>query len=519
MEQEQSASLSNEELEPSGSGQTEEQRPTITNSPDDDPLGDFISILLRDGLDQPIANLQVKVDVPGAQPVEAKTDAKGAVVIPLPPQKEGQASLSVKDAQGKHQEVGKIDIAKCDGAVVVRSPKVKASVPLQPHQQTAPQKTATTNTPDAPDAPWYATNGALGKAWEWFKKESHPNDQQPPAPQSIQEPHVVKQTVNKNNNPVIAVVGPECPNKDNLKLGGNNIYRTEIINAGKRVGLIPQAIAALIGAEAAKIIEHTPVLNPDGSPKIYTNGKKKGQPVTTPGAQHWNARSYNSDTNAAGLTQFLATTWLGHALLPGYFVHEQSVVKGWVKNVPDAKGRAHWVFVLSDGKTTDKPTKTWILAHANDANVKACLDQRFIPEWSIMAAADYGKANLDVLSKKGFKLQGLNDAEKAKLMYLMHHEGEGAGPLVINNELNKIPEAQLRSTFVAQLGGVKGGGEERARLLIQKENGDVARAYRNWIGKYIDDQIDVSKSCCDQTKSPQARGIFVIFEAIGGKGK
>lgn len=43
-------------------------------------------------------------------------------------------------------------------------------------------------------------------------------------------------------------MGPECPNKENLRLGRNNLYRAEIIKAGERVGLIPQAIAALSDA-------------------------------------------------------------------------------------------------------------------------------------------------------------------------------------------------------------------------------------------------------------------------------
>jgi hypothetical protein len=157
------------------------------------------------------------------------------------------------------------------------------------------------------------------------------------------------------------------------------------------------------------------------------------------------------------------------------------------------------------------------LAHANDANVKACLDQRFIPEWSIMAAADYGKANLDVLSRKGFKLQGLNDAEKAKLMYLMHHEGEGAGPLVINNELNKIPEGKIRSTLVTQLGGVKGGGEEKAKGLIQQAGGNVAKAYRDWLVDYIDKTIKLANSACDSSKLPEANKLSMIFQKIGGE--
>ncbi|MES2049274.1 MAG: hypothetical protein V4447_12805 [Pseudomonadota bacterium] len=42
-----------------------------------------------------------------------------------------------------------------------------------------------------------------------------------------------------------------------------------------------------------------------------------------------------------------------------------------------------------------------------------------------------------MLKTKGFKLDGLNDMDMAKIMYVMHHEGEGAGPLFISNTLAK----------------------------------------------------------------------------------
>ncbi len=501
--------------------------PADTSHPDTETydkekaLDDLIAILLRDGLDQPIANLPVKIEMPGQPAIEATTDEKGAVVLPASEKKDGHITVSVKDVGGEHQEVCKIDLAKCQGGgAIVRSPKVKATLPLKPHQQKAPsalppQPGKPAEQPKKAEAAhglWYSVSEMFGTAWHWLHKESHPQDRQPPAGHAGKEAQVAKQTINKAGNPIIAVVGPECPNKENLRLGRNNIYRAEIIKAGERVGLIPQAIAALIDAEAAPITDTIPALNPDGTPKIIQKGKNKGKPVVLVVGQHWDAHSGNA-TGAAGLTQFLVSTWLGQVMKPGYFIHEQSVAKGWVKQEADKQGKLKWVFVLADGKTTPTP---W--AHKGDANVKVCLNQRYVPEWSIMAAADYGKANLRVLKDKGFKIFNLNDAEKAKLMYLMHHEGEGAGPLVIANKLSHLPkgkfatvEARIRDTFVKQV------GEKKARNLIEDNGGDIAKAYREWIADYVDRKIIFKHFSCDASKLPEPADALALFKKIGGE--
>ncbi len=48
------------------------------------------------------------------------------------------------------------------------------------------------------------------------------------------------------------------------------------------------------------------------------------------------------------------------------------------------------------------------------ADVQQWLNLRFKPEYAIMAAVDYGVENLASLKKAGYKIDGLNDAEKAK---------------------------------------------------------------------------------------------------------
>ncbi len=308
------------------------------------------------------------------------------------------------------------------------------------------------------------------------------------------------------------MVGPECPNPDGLRLGSkNNRYRAAILEAAKRLGLIPQAICALIDCEAGKVKELIPLLDEKGNPLKYTKGKKKGQPICKEIRELWNANSGNPQSGAAGLTQFLALTWLDHIKRPGYYIHEQSVTKGWVRLDSTPKGGKQWVFVLADGKTTTEPYGK----RAKDANVQACLAMRMDPTWSINAAADYGAANLKLLENKGFKVSVLDDMDKAKIMYLMHHEGEGAGPAFIQDTLGEIKGGveALKKKFATQLGS---NGTKKAEKMIDDAEGDVELAYRLWLATYINDNFEGADKYFCSNPRPVSK-LTDLLVKIGGK--
>jgi hypothetical protein len=268
------------------------------------------------------------------------------------------------------------------------------------------------------------------------------------------------------------------------------------LNASKRLGLIPQALCALLDCEAGKVAEKVPKVDAKGVPLR----DKKGHALTTTLRELWNANAGNPQSGAAGLTQFLASTWLTHVLRPGFYIHEQSAAKGWVRQ---------GAFVLADGTTTTAPYSK----RGSDANVKACLAMRMDPTWSINAAADYGAANLKVLEKAGFKLGGLTDMDKAKLMYL-HHEGEGAGPAFIRDALGQLKGGTegLKKKFATQLGA---SGAEKAAELIARAGDDVEVAYRLWLATFIDTNFDgAARYFCS---SPQtAAALTKLLKTIGG---
>jgi hypothetical protein len=484
---------------------------TVTQSAQehDDEIN-YLSLIFRDGLDMPIPNLELFITLPSGQICTAKSTDQGAITLPVQRTAIGQAKIEVNDPTGKRQSVCSIDLAQCTEATIVRSPKVKTDLELRPHQQELPkqavtQKPSATTTkkkdqtlPEKIDTKsmWYASNGAAPNASSWINKYLHMDLLFSP------------KGLSKAGQPVTAIAGPECPNKDKLRLGRNNVYRTAILDAATRLGLIPQALCALMDCEAGKVTEHIPKLGPDGKQLK----DKKDKLITTKVRELWNANAGNAQSGAAGLTQFLASTWLDHVLRPGLYIHTHSVANNWVCKATSKKSKKPWVFILSDKTTTDEPYK-----HRSDENVKKCLAMRMDATWSINAAADYGNMNLQILNDKGFKLKGLNDMDKAKLMYLLHHEGGGVGPLFINNKLvNRIDGqkglAQTKAVFAIQLGS---DGAALSKKLIDAADGDAEVAYRWWLAQYIDKNFDqAGKYFCSQPLI--ASKLSDLFTAIGG---
>jgi hypothetical protein len=496
-----------------------------------------LTILFRDGLDRPIQGMTLTLTLPTGESIDAKTQSNGDVSFEVPPDRKGQVKVEVKDDKGKVQPVCDIDLSKCKQVAIVRSPKVKVDMPLRAHQQAASpsapktavvesgKRPSSSSKPDkaippftaaaspaagtgargAPsnqskDGAWWNVNGAVERARAWLV--AHVN-----VDGLFDQSHAaVAKTLSNAGQPATIAAGPECPNSDNLRLGRNNVYRIQILGAAKRLGLAPQALCALMDCEAGKVPEKFPRIGPDGKQMK----DKKGRVMTVTVRELWNASAGNPQSGAAGLTQFLASTWLTHVLVPGFYIHEQSVTKGWVRQEKDAKGKNYWAFVLSDGSVTKTPGK-----QKGDPNVKKCLAMRMDPEWSINAAADYGNANLKVLEKQGFKLAGLSDMDRAKLMYLMHHEGEGAGPLFIRDSLIKDGEsdAGLRRKFEIQLGR---DGRARVDKLVDAADGDVAYAYRKWLSVYVDDNFrQAGKYFC--SNSVEVMKLSDLMEKVGGK--
>ncbi|WP_020415427.1 hypothetical protein [Microbulbifer variabilis] len=216
---------------------------------------------------------------------------------------------------------------------------------------------------------------------------------------------------------------------EDLSLGVNEVYRRYLIKAQEITGIDASSLAALVDAEATKI----------------TKGSNIGQ---------WNRNAFNPRSNAAGLTQFLSSTWIEHARKEGTLLNKVGKDKGYITTLN----------AVASGKRNP------------------LLKLRFDPELSIVSAAEYGLSNLKALDRKGLTPQTLSDDEKARLMYLAHHEGPtGALKFLMQDNSSSIRK------FNAQV------GRRRAADLVRKARGNVALAYRNWLNDYMDKKIQPEK--------------------------
>jgi hypothetical protein len=222
-----------------------------------------------------------------------------------------------------------------------------------------------------------------------------------------------------------------------VKLGVNKKFKPAILEASQRTGISPHAISATMDAEAAKL---------------------KG------GHGEWNPRSYNPDSHAAGMTQFVPRTWTGMATKPGTLLNEVAVDKG---------------FVEQSGKTYT------VVAGKMDELQELRYDSRL----SIVSSAELARTeSYPALEKAGFITDATTEDELARLLYIGHHEGiskMGAVQFLKDEYSSAHAEKLLRINTKKQATG-----------LIEDENGDAKAAYKNWLHGYTNKHIVPSKYKC-----------------------
>lgn len=238
--------------------------------------------------------------------------------------------------------------------------------------------------------------------------------------------------------------------EENLKLlPANEKYRKIIINVAQRHEMTPQALAAVINAEAAK---------------DYRTGE-------------WKADSKASTSSASGLTQFLDDTFLELATDKRSMVNQMLKRKhGYeqVNSVYRTNAKGERVLDHIYGKIGEKK---------NRINEDEVLPLRFDPEYSIDAGAVYAIKNLNTMSRMGIDSSSLPSEDLAKLMYMAHHEGAGGAIKVIKGTLT---EDRARVLLPAQI-----PGEKKRQALLERFDGNYKKAYIHWLYSYTDSMINV----------------------------
>lgn len=238
-----------------------------------------------------------------------------------------------------------------------------------------------------------------------------------------------------------------------LVLGVNEAYRSEIETTQDRTRIDGSAIASLIDAEAAKI----------------RSGPNRGQ---------WDKDSYNNSSGAGGMTQFLASTWIGHAQNPSHLLNSRGKAAGFINN----SNR------VVSGKKDD------------------LLRLRFDPFLAIVSAAEYGVDNLNALSNAGVLPGGITDDQRARYMYLAHHEGPGGAVGFLNGA-----KTYTRANLVTQVGA------SAADNYITQSGGNASAAYRRWLNAYMDEKI-VPAKFRDGASGPVVLGTGTIADEVFAAG-
>ena len=464
-------------------------QPSPKPSADED--GDWGSLVFQlvDAINRPIEGLKVKIEAFGKF-FETKTDDKG--VAPAVAVKKGEpVKLHVQRVEGGLKHVATV---KPDGAAQharVISPKVAVKSLLRRHE--GPSVTP-----------------------------------MPPKSRPLGED---RSTRSAAGNPVHEIA-MECPNPQNLKLVANFNYRDIVIAAAARANLAPQAVAAIMNAEAAKIPKRfitKPVIDlKTGQPKVGKNGKPLAITSLDPDWHEgeWDTRSASPLSSARGMTQFLDASWLEQACTEGTFLNAKAKKEGWLTKTPvDSVTAGKTVrrivdaFKLVDGTRVSAPPgrslarllsrKPYLTgrARASDANLQALLDLRFEAEFAIHTAVDFGIQNMAGLQKAGYALDDLNDAEKGKVVYLCHHLGIADAKRFINNTITTTRAQYLLEQQVRA---------KPAATLAKMQHGDYLAAHRIWLDKFINEKVIFKNFICIGD-APKVRTLFAICEAIRKK--
>lgn len=394
-----------------------------------------------DSLGRPIAGLAVRL-VSGGSEIHATTDASGRV--PAVKGKDQDETIAIHVKKHPARGGGEKQVATYSPAPGKQSVRVQS-----------------------------------GKHVETTKMRQHKGS--PEKPPRTLKPSTSKdklETRTTAGHPITCSVGCECPNADDLLLGANNVYRDWVKKAAQRAGIMPQAVAAVMNAEAAK--------------------DKSGK---------WKADSKSGKSSATGMTQFLDASWLGEAMSSGTYLNDKCQKEGWLSQ--DEKGA--WRFKKADGKYVTGPglernvRKLITDARtASDKNLQKLLDLRYEPEFAIMTAMDYAKANLNGLRARGYAIDGLNDVEKARIMYLCHHLGLADAVHFIQNAIpeedlivtNKKGKKVLKQNGAKKLLSAQVGGKAALNTYVTPNAGSWVVGHRKWLKKFINDHIKPSTFFC-----------------------
>jgi hypothetical protein len=467
-----------------------------------------------DLLNQPIKDLKVLLHADG-ESAEHVTNSEGEVPLVEVKRESSKVKVEIETVAGKIKHIATVSPRGNTTYVRLHSPKLAVQSQLRTHEGKPP---ALATSPSA--SPVAAPPSAIASATPATAADSSASK-----PKAAKPPGTVTDTRSAAGHPV-QEVALECPNKLNLRLLQNFIYHDYIVAAANRAGMVPQAIAAIMHAEAATIF--TIVEEPQKDKKTKKPLlDKKGNPVIKRVRKDtlvWDPKSASPKSSARGMTQFLDATWIEMTLTNETFLNDRAKKEGWLTTTTVTIKHKHGeetkevpAFKLDNGtfvtageklsiakKLSSKPYLTK-RATASDGNLQKVLDLGFEAEYSIHTAVDYVMQNFAMLRRNKFKLDTINDGEKAKIAYLAHHLGPTDVVRFINDPMTA---EQAENLLKNQMNEAKAA--EKAKV----QGNDYLLAHRDWLNGFINDRIDLVKYTCKTEDALVVRELLPITIAI-----
>ena len=168
----------------------------------------------------------------------------------------------------------------------------------------------------------------------------------------------------------------------------------------------------------------------------------------------WRADSYNADSGATGLTQFIAGTWLGEARSGSSLLNAELKTRG-----------------IDPATASDRS----LLALRTDARLS-------------IAGVSYAVSNIASLQASGAVPRNLDAAMTAKVAYVAHHEGLGGARAFFRGDIVAVNAKWSGNVPASQQAG-----------YLERSGGDRAQAYHAWLTDYTNARIDVTRFMSDSS--------------------
>jgi murein DD-endopeptidase MepM/ murein hydrolase activator NlpD len=299
-----------------------------------------------------------------------------------------------------------------------------------------------------------------------------------PLPSVPAEP-IVKDTRTDNGTPV-TTIAPVFTSENLLLPKANEKFRQALIDTAKRYGFTPHALAAIVNAEAAR---------------------EKSDPSA------WKEDSACDGSSARGLGQFLPPAWYQYIAKPGTLGNAEALKLLGATKLHAEYGK---LYKIDGGNKTE----------VNALRLNTILSWRDHGGYAIDAIASYAEDNLALLKDKGIDATSLPPDEKAKIAYIMHHEGSRDGPLYLQGKLGRTTEskpAKVQDKLATQFRTKKSDGTKEAKALADRFGGDYVKAYYYYLASYTETKIRSKNFMLNQVGFSERSSYDVIFQVAGIK--